>query len=41
MESYNYNEAVIFKDKWNDYCLNNEIYVEDINKDNYERYVRY
>lgn len=37
IESYNYNEAVIFKDKWNDYCLNNEIYVEDINKDNYEK----
>ena len=37
IESYNYNDAVMFKDKWNDYCMNNEIYNEDINKDNYEK----
>lgn len=36
IENYNSAEASLFKDKWNDYCLSNDIYVEDINSDNYE-----
>lgn len=39
VENYDINSASIFKDKWNDYCLSNEIYVEDINKDNYENII--
>ncbi len=35
INSYNNIEKLTFKDKWNEYCLDNDIYTEDINSDNY------